>query len=506
MSSLPDRRAVLQTTAAAGALAFLGRLPEVGAREAKLSQDRMVLTDDIAPLVRLIEETPRDRLLEEIATRIKHGTTYQQLVTALMLAGVCGIQPRPVGFKFHAVLVMHSAYQASLNAPDRDRWLPLFWALDNFKESQARNAKEGNWKLGPVPTTKVPTFQEARQRFQAAMTAWDEAGADAAICVLGQQASAHELFELLLPFAARDTRDIGHKIIYLANGWRTLEAIGWRHALPILRSLVYGFLDRGNDPNPAHHDLPADRAWKDHPRRVARFGTGWFEAHRQDDLSLRTQALLALLRQGDQATCCDAVAREVEKGIGAEAVWQAVFTRAAELTVAHPGIIGLHAITTVNASHFAFRRSSIDQTRRMLLLQAVALVTMFRGRLSGDKTDSSLTVGKLEPLTPRGTGADALEEIFADVGKDRRTAIRKALGLAQTGSLDANAFLQRGRQLVYLKGNESHSYKLSEAVWEDCYHVAPALRPYYLAASLANLRGSTEPDTPLVQRTRAALS
>lgn len=505
MSHAPDRREVLQAGVAAGALAFLGGLPPIVAREAVLDPERMTLSDDIAPLVRLLEETPRGKLLEEIARRIKQGTTYPQIVTALMLAGVCGIQPRPVGFKFHTVLSVHSAYQASLHAPDRDRWLPLFWALDFFKGAQQRNATEGNWRLGPVPTTSAASPPQAQARFQAAMDAWEEEAADAAICALSHHASAHELFELLVPYAARDTRDIGHKIIYLANGWRTLEVIGWRYHLPILRSLVYAFLHRGSDPNPAQNDSPHDRAWRGHPRRVAAFRADWVTGQGTGDMAEKTGAVLALLRHGDQAACCDAVALEVEKGIGAEAVWNALFTRAAELTVAHPGIIGLHAVTTVNATYFAFQRTASDATRRWLLLQAVALVTMFRQRLSGDKTDESLTVGKLEPLTPTSTGPAALEEIFADVAAHRRTAIQKALGLAQAGQLDVDAFLRTGRQLVYRKGTDSHSYKLSEAVWEDCHHLAAPFRPYYLAASLANLHGTTEKDTSLVQRTRAAL-
>ncbi len=35
-------------------------------------------------------------------------------------------------------------------------------------------------------------------------------------------------------YGARDFRNIGHKAIYAANAWRTLQAIGWRHAEPVL--------------------------------------------------------------------------------------------------------------------------------------------------------------------------------------------------------------------------------------------------------------------------------
>ena len=72
------------------------------------------LHPEIEPLVRLIEEMPRDRVLEEEVTRrVKHGLNYRELLIALLLAGVRNIQLRPVGYKFHAVLVVNSAHPAN---------------------------------------------------------------------------------------------------------------------------------------------------------------------------------------------------------------------------------------------------------------------------------------------------------------------------------------------------------------------------------------------------------
>src|SRR5262249_50448171 len=124
--------------AGVGELAFLQNLPALSAQDVKVAPGKVQLSSDIEPLVRLIEETPQNRLLEEVAAKIKTGLTYQETLAALMLAGVRSIKPRPVGFKFHAVLVVNSAHLATLAAPDSDRWLPMFWALDNFKTSQAR--------------------------------------------------------------------------------------------------------------------------------------------------------------------------------------------------------------------------------------------------------------------------------------------------------------------------------------------------------------------------------
>ena len=253
-----------------GDYSFLSGLPRVGADEAKPDKTMVRLTPDMEPLVRMIEDTPREKLLEPVAEKVKKGTSYQQLLAAVMLAGVRGIKPRPVGFKFHAVLVINSAHLASLAAPDTDRWLPLFWAIDNFKVSQARNQEDSaGWMMTPVEESKLPQAHQARQRFMEAMDNWDEEGADQAIVALVRSAGAGEVLETLWRYGARDFRDIGHKAIYTANSWRTLQAIGWRHAEPIMRSLAFAMLEHSGD-NPAKRDDPADRPWRENLKRVSK--------------------------------------------------------------------------------------------------------------------------------------------------------------------------------------------------------------------------------------------
>ena len=131
MLSRPSRRDVLKGTALACAaeFGFLGQLPRLSADDVQNPARAMArVSDDIEPLVRLIEDTPRERLLQVAGERVRGGTSYQQLLSAVMLAGVRGIKPRPVGFQFHAVLVVNSAHLAAQGARDQDRWLPLFWA------------------------------------------------------------------------------------------------------------------------------------------------------------------------------------------------------------------------------------------------------------------------------------------------------------------------------------------------------------------------------------------
>src|SRR6266566_3667996 len=165
------RRRFLKASTAAtavfsfGDFAFLSRLPRVSAAEARLNPSVVRFSAEIEPLVRLLEDTPRERLLEEVAARIQRGLSYREVLAALLLAGVRNIQPRPVGFKFHAVLVVNSAHLASLSSPDSDRWLPIFWALDYFKSAQAQNVREGNWALDAVDEASVPPSHKAKSAF-----------------------------------------------------------------------------------------------------------------------------------------------------------------------------------------------------------------------------------------------------------------------------------------------------------------------------------------------------
>src|SRR5262245_58976489 len=84
--------------AAVGDLAFLHNLAPVSADEARLTPGKVHLSPDIEPLVRLIEDTPQEKLIEAAAQKVREGTSYQQLLAAVFLAGVRSVQARPVGF------------------------------------------------------------------------------------------------------------------------------------------------------------------------------------------------------------------------------------------------------------------------------------------------------------------------------------------------------------------------------------------------------------------------
>jgi hypothetical protein len=504
------RRHFIGGALAAGGLAhlgdfsFLGQLPTVTADEARVRPETVQLSSDLEPLVRLIEDTPREKAIDTAVDKVRTGTSYQQLLAAVLLAGVRGIKPRPVGFKFHAVLVINSAHLASLAAPDSERWLPLLWAIDNFKSSQAANLKDNaGWMMPPVDEAKLPRTADARQRFIDAMDGWDEEGADVAVAALARTAGAEEIIELFWRYGARDFRDIGHKAIYVANSWRLLQTVGWRHAEPVLRSLAFALLEHEGS-NPAQRDGEPDLPWRENIKRAAKIRGSWQNGKQSPDAVMD---LLQTIRTGSHAEAADKVVELLDREIHPASIWDGIFLAAGELMLRQPGIVGLHCATSANALYQAYMSSANDETRRMMMLQASSFLTLFRKAMQGrGKVREDVRIDRLMRAEPQNKGPEAIAEIFAEVSKDRLQAARMALACLEDQEGAAAALMTAARRLVFNKGNDAHDYKFSSAALEDHYHVTPKWRRLFLASCMANLRGAGDPDNELVKRARAALA
>ena len=500
-SSLP-RRQFLNAGLAAGALfgsadlKWMLGLPEVSAAEAQKPVKPVLLQPDIEPLARFLETTPRERLIEEMAEKIRGGVTYQQAFAALLSAGVRNVQPRPeVGFKFHAVLVTHSTHLASLSAAAQERWIPLLWAMDYFKRSQARDVAEGDWTMAEVDEAAVPDAPRAVEAFREAMETWDVEKTDVAVASLSRNVGAGRILDLFAHYACRDYRSIGHKAIFASNGWRALGVTGWRHREPILRSLGYALLAHEGG-NPSQRDSDRDRPGRENLERVGRIRNDWMAGRTDNGATL---SLLQTLRDANHATACEAVVEALNSGVGPQSIWDAVYGFAGELLLRAPGIVSLHALTSSNALHYLYTQVGSDATRRRLLLQNVAFLTMFRQK------QYSTDAGAIENLEPT-LDTNQAQSPFQTLGSDRAQACREALGWLSSSPESSTAFIQKARQLIFLKARDSHDYKFSSAALEDCHHLSPEWKNRFLAASLSHLKSETDDDNPVVERIKNALN
>ncbi len=240
---------------------------------------------------------------------------------------------------------------------------------------------------------------------------------------------------------------------------------------------------------------------------AARVRDGWYAG--QPDAKAAAD-LLSTLRTGSSDDASRQVVELLNRGVSPQSISDALFDGAGELLLRQPGIVALHAVTTTNAMHYAYQATGDDLTRRLLLLQNAAFLTLFRDAL-GRKTREA-RIDQLEPAeTPAGKGkgkdheaAEAIEAIFGS-GRDRMAAARQALAYLQAGH-EPEPLIHAARRLVFLKGDDAHDYKFSSAVLEDYYHASPAFRERYLAASMLLLPGSGDKDNNLVQRIRAAMA
>ncbi len=492
---MQDRRQFFRgSLAVAAGSAGLSWLPSLTADELTVSPSWVKFSAEIEPLVQLLENTPRQEAVPRVMQEIRGGTSYQELLAALFLAGIRNVQPRPsVGFKFHTVLVVHSAHQAAMASSDVHRWTPLLWSIDYFKSAQQSDVAEGDWTMAAAPTGNLPEPHKALATLDRAMTKWDVEAADAAATVVARTASAGQIFDLLSKHAARDYRSIGHKSIYLANAFRTLGVIGWHHAEPVVRSLCYAILNHTGDPNPATADLEVDRIGRTNWDRVGKLSKHWLSTERKP---VESATVVKAMRTATPEQASDLVVELIESGTHPDSIYDGVMLAAAEMVSRQAAIVPLHAVTTSNAMRYLYRRVSKPRVRQWLLLQNAAFIPHFR---DSAEARGKLGDGDLLSIEQQPESSTDLDQLFQQIGSEPKTAAESVLALAQSSD-GANRVIRRAREMVFLKGNDAHDYKFSSAALEDYFEIDPTWRARYLASCSYLLHGDNQPTTNLAKR------
>src|SRR5262249_44812495 len=149
-------------------------------------------TPSVGLLVRLIRTTPRDRCVPVFIEQLQAGLSYQDLLSALLLATIEHGDP-------HQVLGVYSAHRVSSEARVEERLLPMFWALDRivsaFQDGDAQ-------PLGEL-TGDLPRAGEAAAIFRDAMANQDPSHAERAIIVLARTQGQRRAMSRLWEYGAR---------------------------------------------------------------------------------------------------------------------------------------------------------------------------------------------------------------------------------------------------------------------------------------------------------------
>ena len=216
---------------------------------------------------------------------------------------------------------------------------------------------------------------------------------------------------------------------------------------------------------------------------------------RRDDAA--RNELVRTLREVSELDAGRAVIDLLKHGVSTDSIWEGLFATAAELVLRRPTVVPVHAQTSANAFHYAFRHARAETTQLLALLQSAAFMPAFRRRVGN--TRPGLRVDELEPLAVSGNGAEALREAFSELPHDRISGARKALHYLQHGG-SADRFVASARRHLARNARHSHDYKFTEAALENYREMAStAWRDRILSASMAYFTGSATTPNPVAQ-------
>lgn len=465
-------------------LTALISLPFLGGIPLSFAQQQNKLVDTLINM-------PRSELQLWVVEQIRSGQLNKaELVKALLSAGVSQIEPRPVGFKYHAVLMVDAARRLSLQAEGgatKASWIPLLWNVDYFKHSQARSQTSSNWQLASA-SEQLPALPESQKLFFDSMQNKTWLQADQAITRLGRSASLYQVFESMLYWAIKDFHSIGHKAVLLAGIWRCLEYAGWRESETILRGTAFALLADGA--------VVADEApgwWlEDFPLNRARLSDIPDQAF---SLSISTAQTIEMVKALQSAQPDESRALAVSglrAGGSLVSLWDAVFLSAADAVMKRPSIPMLHCVTVSHAFYALWQRTSDPIMRRVIPLQAVSYVAQMKNQ----RREGGWNGLDVLQLTPTDESRNPTE-LALELGEELGYGPERARRLILSYPLDSQWWHLRqvlNHWLLY-KSNKAHDFKFGAAVLETMEWISPQWRAAYLAASSRLLMGSNMPDS-----------
>jgi hypothetical protein len=318
------RRRFLGTAAGTASLGLadvssLGELRALAEAEPASVPEKVRFGPDIEPIVRLIEETPRSRCVAALIEQLRQGLPYRRFLAGVFFAGIRKLNSN------HDVYKIQPVHQVSLEVRAEERLLPVFWALDGFKQRQEDFPNPPLTELkGPMPAP-----EKAAAELASAFERADLDASERAVVVLARSLGARRTMERLWPYGCRNGGWGGHAAIVVASCFRALEVVGWQEAEPVLRFVVRdvyalggnGKLDRYFLPNTARVD-----------RHLDELPPGWAAGNGG---GAATVELFGLLRAGKADQACELALEQLLGGAGAQSVWDAVHLAAAELMVRH---------------------------------------------------------------------------------------------------------------------------------------------------------------------------
>ena len=335
----------------------------------------------LEPLVRLLQETPADRLLPALAAQLKAGVDLKRLVAAAALANA-----RTFGGEdyvgFHTMMALAPAFHMAGELPAELQPLPVFKVLYRNSARIQEFGGRSREVLRPVKPEAPPSGVPAGDSLRDAVRRKDVDGAERMFAAIAEDGCATRGFAALL-HAVQDNTEV-HRVALPYRALCLLEIVGKEHAHTLLRqSLRYCLKSEKGARN---------ESW-DRPRTLL---PKLFDEHKLEEKGLGKRSvddawveeLSRTIFSSTPDQAANAAAAALAEGIAPDAVGEAISLAANQLVLrdagrtaamevpgkpigsVHGDSIGVHACDSANAWRQMAREPNRRNTFACLILGA----------------------------------------------------------------------------------------------------------------------------------------
>ena len=213
----------------------LAMAAELGLSPAGAEQeDKSLEFGELEPLVRLMQETPIERLLPTLVAQLNRGIELNRLATAAALANA-----RTFGGEdyvgFHTMMALAPAVHMSTEMPKAMRPLPIFKVLYRNTNRIHEHGGRDSEVLKPVEPAPLPENSVHGEVLRDAIRRQDKDRAEATFVAMAQISPEEGFNDVLI--AVEDGADV-HRVVLPYRAWDMLALIGREHAQTLLRQSV----------------------------------------------------------------------------------------------------------------------------------------------------------------------------------------------------------------------------------------------------------------------------
>ena len=481
------------------------------------------LPDEIEPLVRLVEDTAPEEIVESVLQRLRTGTSVRDMLTASALAvsRSCELPADHHGGPVHPVSGVHGVLRLSQRLEGDDQNVPVVQnvALAN---KHIHDVETGPTSMLDIASLMTPddgsaTIEEA---FVSALQRRKPLAAERYLLAALSRLSPDQVLDCILTVAIPRAALDEHHFNYVVFTARTLDEIGWQWAPVLLRPPV-----RYVASHPALYGafgFPDDyvdeilRNWRDFSSIE-----GLIDEFRLLQIDLRqTTGADETTSVGELARCIGLpenvariprlLAEALASGLSLEGAGEALSVGAAELFLRcrHASPDEVHMHTAINARRYLLKRENLGLRTKLLALLswnrdpevhfANTSIRCVPEHMCFSPGADEATLAGL-PKLDQDELLDAIEESIRSHPEIPASQARKGiqdlvawpkiqhtLALAEQYAVlgyDPAAFFARvGVLACEDEVSEMHGYKFQQAVYEEYHTTRPDYRWFHLVS------------------------